>query len=180
MPSAWALNDATSFSLEQVQVQAANIGVPVGTVLVWTKEQIPDGWLECDGQVVNETLYPDLHKLMSTTPNYQGMFLRGAGSQSFVQNNGWSVGNTNTVYASAGLGQIQGDATRRITGWFSLDNQSPFCGGIFYNTRMTGNDYNASGWEPVTQMNFDNARFAPTAAEIRPVNITVKYIIKAE
>lgn len=178
--ASFELHDATSFDPQPVLVSAADNSVPVGTVIIWTKEIIPEGWLECNGQPVNEALYPDLHKLMPSTPNYQGMFLRGAGSQSFVQNNGWSVGNTNTVYASAGLGQIQGDATRRITGWFSLDNQSPFCGGIFYNTRMTGNDYNASGWEPVTQMNFDNARFAPTAAEIRPVNIAVKYIIKAE
>ncbi len=77
IPNAWALHDATSFNPEQVQVQAQSIGVPVGTVIVWTKEAIPDGWLECDGQKVNEVLYPELHALMSTTPNYMGRFLQG-------------------------------------------------------------------------------------------------------
>ena len=37
------MNDATSFSPEKVQVQAQSIGVPVGAVIVWTKEQVPDG-----------------------------------------------------------------------------------------------------------------------------------------
>jgi len=54
-------------------------------VIAWPLSTLPtdtelDKWLECNGQAVNATLYPKLAVLMSNTPNYQGVFLRGYGS----------------------------------------------------------------------------------------------------
>ena len=173
-PCAWALNDATSFSPEKVQVQAQSIGVPVGTVIVWTKNTIPDGWLECNGQKVNKALYPDLAALMSNVPNYQGMFLRGAGSQII------NHGSYGSVAHSTILGQIQGDTIRNIYG--GIDSgagvfASP--SGAFDLGKVAGGGVYGSGYLH-DDISFNAARIVPTSEENRPVNVGVKYIIKAE
>ncbi len=175
-PSAWALNDATSFSPEKVQVQAQSIGVPVGTVIVWTKEQIPDGWLECNGQKVNKTLYPDLAALMSNVPNYKGMFLRGAGSQTVTHG---SYGNVNH---GTTLGQVQGDSIRNITGDFiPVDGGEQGTSGAFHTEPHQRHHIYASAPMWNSQIyKFNASRVVPTANENRPVNVGVKYIIKAE
>jgi hypothetical protein len=58
-------------------------GVPVGSVVAWLKNlsgvpTLPDGWIECNGQVVNDPASP-LHGV--TLPDLNGgagRFLRGA------------------------------------------------------------------------------------------------------
>ena len=178
-PCAWALSDATSFSPEKVQVQAQSIGVPVGTVIVWTKNAVPDGWLECNGQKVNKALYPDLAALMSNVPNYQGMFLRGVGSQSHTKHNGDRIGVTETFHKSGSLGQIQGDSTREwyfkaaiVAGWLWAGE-----GIANWGSEMLGPDGGRGGYHVTT---YNPKMMVPTANEIRPVNVGVKYIIKAE
>ncbi len=173
MPIVWALQDSTSFNPEQVQVQAQSIGVPVGTVIVWTKKKIPDGWLECNGQPVNATLYPDLHELMPNTPNYQGMFLRGSGNQTLDH------GRYGSTTHGTSLGEIQGDTARNwdlIAG--SAWTVKPG-GGTGYEIlwQGTGPDGGKGGWYRVR---YQLAYQVPTSTENRPVNIGVKYIIKAE
>ncbi len=179
--NAWALNDATSFSPEKVQIQAQSIGVPVGTVIVWTKEQIPDGWLECNGQKVNKTLYPDLAALMSNTPNYKGMFLRGAGSQTVTHGSYGSVNHGTT------LGQVQGDSIRNITGSNNSPVFFPFANG--HSQGAFTEYHNGTGWiiryalgdtGINSGIQFNASLAVPTANENRPVNVGVKYIIKAE
>ena len=175
------LLDATSFSPEKVQVQAQSIGVPVGTVIVWAKNAVPDGWLECNGQAVNKTLYPELAALMSTTPNYQGMFLRGAGSQWKNYNGyGWTEHGTT-------LGQVQGDSIRNITGSNNSPVFFPFANG--HSQGAFTEYHNGTGWVVRyalgdTGINcgiqFNASLTVPTANENRPVNVGVKYIIKAE
>lgn len=175
------LLDATSFSPEKVQVQAQSIGVPVGTVIVWTKNAVPDGWLECNGQAVNKTLYPELAALMSTTPNYQGMFLRGAGSQWKNYNGyGWTEHGTT-------LGQVQGDGIRNITGSNNSPVFFPFANG--HSQGAFTEYHNGTGWVVRyalgdtginSGIQFNASLTVPTANENRPVNVGVKYIIKAE
>lgn len=177
------LLDATSFDPQPVLVSAADNSVPIGTVIIWTKEIIPEGWLECNGQPVNEALYPDLHKLMPNTPNYQGMFLRGAGSQT-VNHGGYG----NTAHSSAGLGQIQGDSIRNITGhWYSnWENSSgPYWDNTSGSVRSwIQNNYNTEAMQPggggVHFYQLNSAYQVPTSTENRPVNVGVKYLIKAE
>lgn len=53
-------------------------------------------------------------------PDYRGLFLRGRGSQVYAQDNGTTVGVTETLHASGQLGQVQGDATRGIEGSISI------------------------------------------------------------
>ncbi len=168
------MSDATSFSPEKVQVQAQSIGVPVGTVIVWTKNAVPDGWLECNGQKVNKALYPELAALMPNVPNYQGMFLRGAGSQTVNHGRYGSINHGTT------LGQVQGDTIRNIYG--DIDSgagvfTSP--SGAFDLGKVAGGGVYGSGYL-YDDIHFDAARIVPTSEENRPVNVGVKYIIKAE
>jgi len=98
--------------------------VPVGGIIAWPRDSNPSTssniWLECNGQSFDTDRFPKLYKVLGSnkTPNFQGMFLRGAGSQTFTQDNGENVGNTSTVYSSGSVGAVQGDATRQIVGAF--------------------------------------------------------------
>lgn len=162
--------------------------VPVGTVIVWPVASDPEdmtnsdgthNWLECDGQAFNTTTYSALSGIVGTkTPNYQGMFLRGNGSQAYAQNNGSTVGVTSTTYSSGTLGQVQGDATRAISGRFHSDglpgqNLGPFYPQAYSVSRGIGKVDGEYGTF------FDSARVVPTASENRPVNMAVRYLIRA-
>lgn len=177
---AWALSDSTSFNPEQVQVQAASIGVPVGTVIVWTKEEIPEGWLECNGQPVPD-MYPDLKVLMPNVPNYQGMFLRGSGSQVVTH------GSYGSVVHGTTLGEIQGDTIRNIEG--TITEQPPYSyeGSTYtagaFKYRYSGVFHwvkDGMGGAYRGYYDLDTSLVVPTSEENRPVNIGVKYLIKAE
>ncbi|MDY5044992.1 phage tail protein [Phascolarctobacterium sp.] len=160
-------------------------GVPIGTIITWPVSTAPSEkgiWLECNGQSFDSSKYPKLYSVLGSNkvPNYQGMFLRGYGSQSFIQNNGSIVGNTTTVHSSGSLGMIQGDATRVVQGSFSFaGGQDVAPSGVFEN--LGHQNITASGSTDYGYDNpyFNNTRVVPTANEIRPVNIAVKYFIKA-
>lgn len=127
-------------------------------------------------------------------PNYQGMFLRGYGSQIHTKNNGSTVGNTATNHASGNLGTVQGDAIRNISGvfWYQLSNDSLITfaigsdgSGVFttYSTSTSTGYVNKSvlGTYSHNWGNILNAsRVVPTTVENRPVNVAVKYIIYAK
>ena len=88
--------DATSFDPTRVSIQAQN-SIPVGTIIAWHSTgnpadmRNPDGtynWLECNGQSVSRTAYPELFAAVgSRTPDLRGQFLRGLDA-------GHSVGET--------------------------------------------------------------------------------------
>ena len=111
--------DATSFDPTRVEVKAKGSGVPVGMILAWPVGQNPedmDNWLECNGQSISPSVYPELFAVLGgQVPDLRGMFLRGYGSQAHAQNNGSTVGITTTTHSSGALGQVQGDALRPIT-----------------------------------------------------------------
>lgn len=115
---------------------------------------------------------------MGNTPNYQGVFLRGYGSQSYSQVNGSIMGQTETVYSSDSLGVIQGDAIRNITGTVGGDDYSNPWTGAFYKY-----SYRSPGWDNGTDgsiTGFDASRIVPTSNENRPVNRAVLFLIKAK
>ena len=80
--------DATSFNPTAVEVTAkATSSIPVGTIIAWPVAQNPadwqnsDGsynWLECNGQSISKTVYPELFALVGgQVPDLRGLFLRG-------------------------------------------------------------------------------------------------------
>lgn len=219
--------------------------VPVGGIITWPKDSDPSTssniWLECNGQTFDTNRFKKLYQVLGSNkvPNFQGMFLRGAGSQSFSQNNGTLSSNT-TTYSSGNVGEIQGDGLRRlwgstgpimytaagntnttIEGNFVLMNDISHYGSYYaqfelgkgYIDPWIGNfapipyleyslegskesgyslsstvkyivvetipEFYSPGWGSHT-IGWDSAKSTPTANEIRPVNIAVKYYIRAK
>ncbi|HNR31688.1 MAG TPA: phage tail protein [Candidatus Hydrogenedentes bacterium] len=63
------------------------VSTPAGTVAYFARNLVPNGWLECAGQTVSTTTYPELFAAISYTyggsgtnfviPNLRGEFIRG-------------------------------------------------------------------------------------------------------
>ncbi|MCL2484458.1 MAG: phage tail protein [Endomicrobia bacterium] len=164
-------------------------GVPPGTVIAFAgpTANAPKGYLLCNGVSVSKNDYPDLFEAIGTTyggdgipyfnlPNFQGVFLRGRGSQTV------SHGTYGNITHSAGnLGQVQGDAIRNISGQFKYERGELAMNltGPFYSSPDSGTQYGAaSGGQITPNINFDSSRVVPVANENRPVNYAVNYYIK--
>ena len=84
--------------------------------------------------------------------------------------------------SSAGLGEQQGDAIRNITGQFGEVaegwNPTPASGATYYNGRQ-GNVFGENGSPNMFRVRFDASRVVPTAEENRPVNMAVRYLVRA-
>ena len=101
-----------------------------------------------------------------TVPDLRGLFLRGTG------------GN------AAALGSVQGDAIRNITGWiYNLTTAYPsdhVTGAFASQVTSYTEAYHGSHLARTTHsMYFDASRVVPTAAENRPVNVAVRYLMRA-
>jgi hypothetical protein len=174
--------DSTSFNPLPVTVKAQGSGVPVGTVVAWPASSNPEdaeNWLECNGQ--STTGYPELAAIVGpTVPNYQGLFLRGHGSQ-VADSGGYGAVN----HASGALGAVQGDAIRNLYGNLPADiaamavlNKET---GVFHDEGVINEgDSGQSGYPEVRIFSFNASRVVPTATENRPVNMAVRYLIRAK
>ena len=108
-------------------------------------------------------------------PDLRGLFLRGHGSLTHSQNNGSLVGITSTTHSAGALGQVQGDAIRNITGGFA-GRATGMGGAFFYKNVSDMYDY---GGGYLYNLGFDASRVSPVANEVRPVNMAVRYLIRA-
>ena len=122
-------------------------------------------------------VYPELVGLIGwNVPNYQGVFLRGYGSQTSYHYG--AVGHW-----SAGLGELQGDGIREISAAFSTGGQHGIGGasGSFGVTGGQGYDwkYGGTGNTYWGGIDFYASRVTPVVGEIRPVNRAVRYLIRA-
>lgn len=153
---------------------------PVGSIIAWPFLEIPDNWLECDGQTVNASKYPKLAALMASVPDYRGVFLRGHGS---VISSHFNFTN----HRSGNLGDLQGDTIRNITGEIihgTKEYNNPgliTANGVFKITsgapRTDGNGKTHPTLGGIIV--FDASTVVPTDNENRPINRAVKWIIKA-
>ena len=119
------------------------------------------------------SVYPELVALVGAkVPDYRGIFLRGLGSQT-------STHYGTVTHSSAGLGQIQGDAIREIWGDIPTGavEENVLFSGAFGRAQLgmgadgrEGEDYGIS---------FRASWVTPVAQEIRPVNRSVRYLIRA-
>ncbi|WP_304046588.1 phage tail protein [Desulfovibrio piger] len=163
--------DSTTFNPTTVAVIAKGTSsIPVGTIISWPVAQNPadwqnsDGsynWLECNGQSISKTVYPELFALMGgQVPDLRGLFLRGHG------------GN------SAELGEPQGDTIRNVTGRvFSLGMANGGTGPFW--SYVDGYFGIGSGSYSKHTTMFDLSRVVPTGNENRPVNMAVRYLVRA-
>ncbi|MBD5646491.1 MAG: hypothetical protein HDQ89_02330 [Desulfovibrio sp.] len=107
--------------------------------------------------------FPELFALVGgQVPDLRGYFLRGLG------------GN------SAALGTPQGDAIRNIKGkfgavfqgWTPTDADGPF-------TKKPSSDNLDGGNYKGADIYFDASRIVPVANEVRPINKSVRYLIRS-
>ena len=153
-------------------------GVPIGTIIIWGYAKNPSEdygvWLDCDGRNVSN--YPNLVAAIGSTtiPDYRGLFLRCQGSQ--------TVGET--VHSSPAVGVKQGDAIRNITGNFTALHQINAdiraTGAFTYRNQNIGEGGDRNSAQETPLYTFDASRVVPTANENRPVNATVRFLIKAD
>lgn len=153
--------------------------MPIGTVIAWPLITDPDGvdqdkWLECNGQIINSSKYPKLAALMVRAPNYQGVFLRGFGSQ-------YSNHYNTVLHKSASMGELQGDAIRNITAKGAFWDQRGYgqAREAFYISPERGHFGSGDSDNDNNELNFDASLVVPTTNENRPVNVAVRYLIRA-
>lgn len=172
--------DSTGFNPATVSVQSVGSSIPVGTVITWPSSSWPpdaDNWLECNGQAINSTVYPELVGVVGwNVPNYQGVFLRGYGGQ--TSHHYGAVGHW-----SEGLGELQGDTIRNVIGDIEsvLNRGGYHSGSGVYSGYVSGVDYlstremsGGEGSELIGRVHFDASRVTPVAQEIRQVNRAVR------
>ena len=171
----------------------AENGVPTGTIIAFASEEIPRGWMLCDGTTI-PAINTALRALLSATktPDLRGLFLRSTGKQEI-----W-----NTTYIGPALGEIQLDANRVHThtqGSYKTDKQGihNHANGAFNQilSVTTGNSDTPSGFDrSAGELNLRN--FGPLSSsgehehniegvsgssgedDARPINYGVNYIIK--
>lgn len=147
---------------------------PVGSVIAYPVDSVPDHCMECNGAVVSRAAYPELFAVLGTVygdgdgsstfklPDFRDRFLRGADG-------------TN----GAVIGAAQGDAIRNITGYIhnvaTLDGNASGCVTSSRSEMIYGIPGGTDHRRATYVINASDA--VPTAVENRPVNYAVKYCI---
>lgn len=173
------LDDATPANIQNVMSQVWPS--PTGSILAFAGSAAPTGYLLCDGSSVLRATYANLFAIIGTTygtvdgthfnlPNTQGIFLRGAGSQTI-----------SAITYSATRGTAQNDTTKpnglavasHVTG-ITLQG---FNGGTTGSGQpLTGNNGGTPSNPAVTDGGHIHALTGD--AETRPANLGINYIIK--
>lgn len=164
--------DGTSTSWQS----AASSTVPSGAIFPYAGTTAPSGYLSCDGSAVSRTTYSALFTAISTTygagdgsttfnlPNAQGIFLRGAGSQ--------TIGG---ISYSGTQGTTQGDQIQGHEHSGAVDSASGATGSV----RFVGTAASAGGSKTLGIVSDASSHGTPrVGSETRPANISVLYIIK--
>lgn len=142
-------------------------GVLPGMIALWYTDNIPSGWLLCNGGSVGNN--PVLRSLIGdNVPDLRGVFPRG-------KDNGRGLDPD----SGRGIGSYQDDAMQRMTGRFVVDSNSWVGEGVFWLSGGAGRQ-SASGAGSATYCRFDNARQVRTATENRPKNTAVNFIIAGD
>ncbi|HHS9722250.1 TPA: tail fiber protein [Raoultella planticola] len=161
-------------------------GEQPGTIKMWGTSNAPVGWLELNGQAFDKSKNPTLATLYPSgvVPDIRGQFVRA-----------WDHGAGVDSESNRAILSSQSDAIRNITGslFFGLDGDISISrlpsnlqsGATYYDTSVVNRDFGnnvtltnhteANRWIP---QKLDASRQVPTAAENRPKNVVLMYIIK--
>lgn len=169
---------------------------PVGTIVAFagSENEIPAGWLLCNGQRLISTDYPELANVIKTywgnasddadpntnfcLPDLRGVFLRGTAlGSSFDPDRDSRIelnigGNTGDKVGSFQYDAFQGHGHSYSTSNGTVDNARPIAGAL--GSSSDASVYNSIGG-PVTYATFGLPKIA---IETRPRNANVNYIIK--
>jgi hypothetical protein len=168
-----------------------NFLVVPGTIIAFGGTTIPSGYLQCNGQSVQNTgTYADLFNAIGYTwggsgsafnvPDLRGLFLRGAGTNGAVNASG---GGRAT---GPGVGGTQGDlfgSHRHTLTLNTCDYAANFKDTkavLALNTdqQQTGQRSSAGNMTPIPQNGGEAVSLTGSTVETRPVNAGVFYLIK--
>ncbi|MBQ0534843.1 phage tail protein [Providencia huaxiensis] len=139
----------------------------VGSPIPWPQSTAPTGYLICNGQSFNKTMWPLLAIAYPSgvLPDLRGEFIRGLDA-------GRNVDSGRVVLSA------QGDAIRDITG--EIQGMNLNGAGVFSKRTVvaTSMSPNGSGKDQY-KSNFKASNVVPTASENRPRNIAFLYIVRA-
>jgi microcystin-dependent protein len=181
-------------NIEELNNPVANIlldkSIQTGSVFAFTGNQIPEGWLLCNGLAISRSTYSNLFNIIGIShgrgdnlttfnlPNYQGLFLRGRANGSGNDPNRTTRGALATGGATGdNVGSYQDMDWKGFSQTNTGQNTRSYSHGPVYmgksTTSFTGNLF-VGGWSsPAAAMGtlWDTS-------EIRPRNVYVNYIIK--
>ena len=150
--------------------------VPIGSVVLWSSQSIPFGWLEMNGQSTSR--YPLLKSIVGNyVPDMRGMFARGWDHKI----GRWGL--SHNIDPNRRLKSYQADTDQHISGEFvSIDRGYGWKdnNGIIKTTSRWDTNIRGGGddsWGTIVSI--DNNRTTRVSNESRPKNIALIYIIKA-
>ncbi|MBQ4775247.1 hypothetical protein F9U45_05370 [Pectobacterium versatile] len=165
-----AIADANGSWIVPGSAGSVSINDLTGIPLPFPAAVAPTGWLKCNGQSFDKTLYPILASRYPSgvLPDLRGEFVRG-----------WDDGRG--ADSGRALLSAQSDAIRNITGKFeTADRQNYVPSGAFADVTRTGAGISGSFVGVYhTEIDFDASKVVPTANENRPRNIAFNYIVRA-
>lgn len=154
--------------------------VPLGGVMIFTTPNLPQGWLELNGQTISATTYPELVELLNPGQSTATLIdMRGVAARGWDNGRGLDTGRQ--------LGDYQEDALQNITGQVGLAKIQTSqlvrgTAGAFTAKNGSSNAYSSSfsnTSSTVDLIEFDASNVARTANETRMKNVSVIYAIKA-
>ena len=159
------------------------IAAPVGSVYTFAGTAVPVGWLKCNGALLSRTTYASLFAVIGTTygagdgsttfalPDLRGEFVRGADDGRGVD-------------AGRVFGSAQSDAVQAWTATMTLQraqvNSTEIYSGAISVGATSGSTTGPGGAWSASVMTIGPGvnSTARTAAESRPRNVAMHYIIK--
>ena len=177
--------------------------MPVGTVISYAGDTIPDGWLECDGRLLTagqeDNTYRDLYDAIGTSwggsgesfnlPDLRGLFLRGVAGTS-QSDPDKTTRTAQTVGGNNGnsVGSVQEDITKQEAVMHLAPNLTMQRFSIATSNYSAGNYDDSVGYllsgmsnkraEQPNSMGMMGVVVSGKGSETRPKNAYVKYIIK--
>lgn len=192
-----ALSSKDTSLQNQINALSSSSGstsVPIGTILMWTDETPPSGFLLCQGQKLTSASYPLLYGVIGQTylpenvssnshaistgtefylPDLRGVFVRGVGTNS----SGGIVANGRS------LGRFQDQSV--------MEHKHRYARPRVVNQLATSGGSGATVWDNSVHEYTDNSEDVPYLTnetywfngvelpnETRPTNISLHYIIK--
>ena len=154
--------------------------IPVGTVISYTNETLPTGWLKCDGSELLQSGYPDLFAVLGTK--------YGGSATTFKLPDM----RTRTIIGS-GQNRSIGDTGGSETHTLTVDEIPSHSHKVFNSQSTTGLEYSANNKKDIMigdrggqyeQTNADNTNYIESTGgtqphSIMPPFIVCNYIIKA-
>lgn len=192
--SAEQINENFRIIQERLNRVARDVsGVPIGTIVAFGGPEscIPDGWLFCDGDVLNSSEYEDLYNAIGTRwggdgntfriPDLRGRFLRGLDKSGIIDGD---VSSRIALFPGGSFGAEVGSYQKD-----AFQGHLHESGGMYMGSTVPGSGIGVDSGGPNLAIlsfnltpNISDGKNGPprVAGETRPVNAAVNYIIRAK